>query len=762
MKRLLLAVLLLSGCPDEGEPSPGAEDATSDAGGGDASPDVAAADAQDSGAGTDASDVTIPDAVKDGSEPGPDVKDTGSWDVASDVASDVAPPDDAQGDSGPLPPLETVTPFGAAPSDPLAGSGVQSCAVFEAERCHEGVSQVCDVYDLAAAAFVAEPDSLLRRVLLFERWYDLYHQPMGITADRAFVGATPAGTPEAEWGSLDHFAWHGGVGDGPIWTGKALTAYILRYLQTGTEADYARIEKKIRQMLVLFEVTGIPGYLARYPYLHGATPPPKRDDLILRTGTLDGGDHAFDPTGIEDLPPEFTTGVPIEGGVWEATPMWHGNPSIDQYSGFTTSFTLAWDLVKDEALKQRMAYQLTCYLKRLSRIEVRNLQQNKEALDAVAAFFAGGAVQLDPGDYDPLTMDTIVMYVMLQPNSYNEGTFEVGCPDHVMLEPKRIIDAAAPSFLLDLAALAKDMQTHKYDTPNQIDHFYIPNVRGGDAMQMMNLATIAYRMTGEEQYREFLWEELVGNIKTLEVAHIMGAFTAPKWCNSFFGAHITYTPLWTFISQLADGELKTHMQQVFIEEMWAKELVGRRNVEAQLMIAGTVPDAMAPNKAALLAEALESLHALGGSGGVLDDPRRSYSIDPQYAIDHLPEGTVVDCPTEAERQLCEQGITLFGITVEQKKITVECTGAPTDCPVEGGLCVRALASYGVPMDLRVHEDFMWQRNPYKLGSAHWMEGAEQSPGLDLIEPYWVARAYGFITEGKGQVLAWRDGGSCEP
>lgn len=180
------------------------------------------------------------------------------------------------------------------------------------------------------------------------------------------------------------------------------------------------------------------------------------------------------------------------------------------------------------------------------------------------------------------------------------------------------------------------------------------------------------------------------------------------------------------------------------------------------MIAGTVPDAMAPNKAALLAEALESLHALGGSGGVLDDPRRSYSIDPQYAIDHLPEGTVVDCPTEAERQLCEQGITLFGITVEQKKITVECTGAPTDCPVEGGLCVRALASYGVPMDLRVHEDFMWQRNPYKLGSAHGMEGAEQSPGLDLIEPYWVARAYGFITEGKGQVLAWRDGGSCEP
>lgn len=777
MRRALwIGVLLLGGCPagdggdgadapladvapDVGTDTGAASDVAADVAGqvdaGDASE---GADVPDTSPGTDAGADATPDAALQDAAPADaadDAVDAGSADVEpGDTSVDAA--------DVPLPPLETVTPFGPPPADPLAGTALESCAVFQAERCTDGAAQTCAVWDTSAGGWVDELDPLYRRVLLYERWYDLYHQPMGITADRAFAGPTPAGTPEAEWGALEHFAWHGGVGDGPIWTGKALTAYILRYLQTGTEADYARIEEKIRKMLVLFDVTGIPGYLARYPFLHGETQPPKRDDLILRAGGLDGGDHPFDPSAIPDLPPEFHAAqVETPDGPWTATPMWHGNPSIDQYSGFTTSFTLAWDLVKDEALKERMAWHLTCYLKRLSRIEIRHLQQNEEALAAVNEFLAGGDVQLDPGDWDPLKLDTIVMYVTLQPNSYNEGKFDTTCPAEVQIAPKRVLDAAGPSFLLDLASLAQDMQTHQYKTANQIDHFYIPNVRGGDAMQLMNLATLAWRMTGDEQYREFLFEELIGNIHTLEVAHIMGAFTAPKWCNSFFGAHITYTPLWTFISQLAESDLKTHMQQVFAEEMWAKETKGRRNAEVQLMLAGTVDEALWPDRPAMLAEALAALDELGGNGGVLEDPRRSYTLLPEDAIASLPPGTTVECAPEAERQLCEKGISLFGITVEQKKISYPCTGAVTECVMEDGLCTTALASYGVPMSLRIHEDFMWQRNPFKLGTVKPVEGAEQSPGLDLIEPFWVARSYGFTDAGKGQVLAWRDTGVCE-
>jgi len=55
------------------------------------------------------------------------------------------------------------------------------------------------VYDPVAGAFVDTPDPLLRRVLLFERWRDLYNSPDGLTSERDFNTATPPGTAEADW-----------------------------------------------------------------------------------------------------------------------------------------------------------------------------------------------------------------------------------------------------------------------------------------------------------------------------------------------------------------------------------------------------------------------------------------------------------------------------------------------------------------------------------------------------------------------------------
>jgi hypothetical protein len=76
------------------------------------------------------------------------------------------------------------------------------------------------------------------------------------------------------------------------------------------------------------------------------------------------------------------------------------------------------------------------------------------------------------------------------------------------------------------------------------------------------------------------------------------------------------------------------------------------------------------------------------------------------------------------------------------------------------MCTQAIASQGLPPDLRRYGDFMWQRSPFDIGAAYGVEGHRQSPGRDLSEPYWMARHYGYITEGRGQVLAWREVGNC--
>lgn len=77
-----------------------------------------------------------------------------------------------------------------------------------------------------------------------------------------------------------------------------------------------------------------------------------------------------------------------------------------------------------------------------------------------------------------------------------------------------------------------------------------------------------------------------------------------------------------------------------------------------------------------------------------------------------------------------------------------------------GKCADGLASKGLGADLRKYADFMWQRGPFDIGETHGADGQMQSPGRDLSEPYWMARHYGYVTEGAGQVLAWRDAGSC--
>ena len=89
-----------------------------------------------------------------------------------------------------------------------------------------------------------------------------------------------------------------------------------------------------------------------------------------------------------------------------------------------------------------------------------------------------------------------------------------------------------------------------------------------------------------------------------------------------------------------------------------------------------------------------------------------------------------------------------------------CTGEPGECDMGEGQCVWGIADDGLPADRRKYADFMWQRSPFELVDRHGDDGAKQSPGRDLSEPYWLARHYNFIQEGRGQVTAWRDTGAA--
>jgi hypothetical protein len=274
---------------------------------------------------------------------------------------------------------------------------------------------------------------------------------------------------------------------------------------------------------------------------------------------------------------------------------------------------------------------------------------------------------------------------------------------------------------------------------------------------MMHLALMAYAFTDDERYTDFLRDELLGQIRTAEVAATMSALIMPRYCRRFYGTNITASPLWAFTNLLADSELDTWMQEVFRDEMWAKESADIGNVNVNLMFAGSVSDEIGgEERQTALTYALEELARFGGNGGTLDDPRRNYNRSFDEVVANLPEGIAPRCPTEEEREFCEADISVFGATVDGESISFECTGASSECVMEDGLCTTAHADGPIPGPWRFWGDYGWQRSPFRIGDEGG-RGTVQSPGSDYSEQYWMARHYGFI-EGGQEVLAWRPTG----
>jgi len=695
------------------------------------------------------------------------VEDTVEGDTTADTTEDTAVVDTVTPPALP----ESVGPtISAAAADPFAASEHVSCPVYQDTRCSDGAVQRCALYDTAGDDWAESPPPLLHRALIYDRYYDRYTSADGQTVERRFDQAMPADTDEAVWGDPAHFAGWAGAGDSAIWTGVALIADAYRYAVTGTEADYQRMERRLRTSLTMFDVTGVPGYLARYHFLWAPAGSPQTDQHVVRIGdeTLLGRrDHAIEaPASVPDLPAAYLDGYPDgEGGTVTATPMWNGRPSIDQYSGPTVAYPIVWDLIRDDALKTRMADHMRCYLNRLERIEIHHLQANETVRDLVTDYFAGDALVLDPDDIDLTATDDVVLFVLRELNETNKETFDRACPDGPPTTATHTYDAADDDFLAQVIGLVGDMQDDdtKPEKANAITHAYAPSLRGGDAGHLLQIAAAVWRMTGDDRYRAFIEDDLIGTIRADRVALTTQAFRLPDWCLSYYGDHITYPAFWQLVTTLGESPLRRTLLRVMHEEMWDKALSNHRSAKFDVMYASLGEDEALTARSQLLADIPDILGGFGGSGPSVDAPRRTYDLPRADVVAAMTDaGLATRCPTEAERQRCEDGLTVLGVAVAGEEISHECDDRPAECVMADGMCTDALAAEGLPVPLRQYADFAWQRDPFAIGNPHALDGTTQSPGRDLAEPYWMARYYGLVTGGEGLVLAWRDTGeTCE-
>jgi hypothetical protein len=128
---------------------------------------------------------------------------------------------------------------------------------------------------------------------------------------------------------------YGDYGDSCIWSGTYLASQAFRYHVTGDPEAKANAIRTAESLDRHLHVTGRPGFIARY-----VAP---QDPLIYRGDDWCDGDENCHH---------------IESGTY-ANDWWDGNTSRDQYTGWFFGNVIAFDLIDDAAMRDRIAANVT-------------------------------------------------------------------------------------------------------------------------------------------------------------------------------------------------------------------------------------------------------------------------------------------------------------------------------------------------------------------------------------------------------------------
>lgn len=595
---------------------------------------------------------------------------------------------------------------------------VETCATLGETRG----GRTCAPYDTAAAAFVADEDPLQRRALLYDRWLDLYNSADRQEVIRHARDAFAPGDPESRWADEAELQSWDDTGDSAGFGGTLLRSVLFRYAVTGTEADYQRFEGWLRGMVAMWDATGLDGYLARYHFARVPPGTPMRNGLALDTG------EGF-PTparALARMPAYYQTGV---GGV-QVSAQWYGHTSIDSYSGPMNTWPLAFPLVRDAALRARMALHYGCFLKRLRVFKIIHLSSNAALQRELAAGLTSSVLQLDPGDPDLTKVDEVWAFYLPQFNAASAPTYPAACPAHLATDadPQDVVDAAAPDFEDRLVKIV--FRQSGGDQADSMDFAYYPSVRAGDAVQLEAYALGAYAMTGDLEYLDFRDRVLDGRANARAVSRTIGAFNPSRPCRRYFRTPNVYAA--HFMRTLLDGDdtSRRFALLLFRDKFARKEMAGLRDALFAILDSGASGTAT-PD----LPQALSDLAALGGAPGALDSPRRNYAVD--LRVD-TPPGVELAPASAQEIAFCSQPVTILGVQIPM-----------------GSFDPHALYAVPAPPVMeRPPDNWMWEKDPFAQARLPGDAGHQQYTGLDYTEPYWEARYFGFLPD-THVVLAWR-------
>jgi len=644
----------------------------------------------------------------------------------------------------------TVGPSISA-NDSVLPAEIESCSLIAAEECRAGTLHRCAIYDAAADEFPENPPAFLERILYIDRYGDLYNTKDFSQLVYYHTEYIAPGTPEQTWSAPAMFDYYRDHGDSAFYQGYHVCAAAHRFAVTGTDADYRRMVEHLERQLGNWRITGVPGYMIRAVSAmleDGTAIPPGHPEYNLRE-YKERTNHVLytvtEPDLLALLPAYYYEGVTIDDVYYPTTPMIEGGPSLDAYSGALLGFDYAYDLLRseDQALKDEIAECVTCFIGRLRKIRVTNVQDSILGSLAMEYLMGTGSLHLDPDDINLDDIDTMVGYVAEAIPPDDPGDFQFECSDTLPsdVHPNYDWDANDPSFLIHLLSLAYRL-SGLGDYP--IDFVYLTSHRGGDVAFMAHWMTLAYHVTGDERYLNFIREALVHEIDGLAVLNTAGSFYLPPYCGSWIGGDLLHPIIHTTLRHLGDGPLTDELRRTLLEEFKNKLFLTDDNAYFGVTY-GTVMSADDdPEAADYLTWAVGELNGYVIHPEYPLDPKRNYNTD--YITDPLPDYPPTP-PTAEEVAVCEQGFELFGIEI------VPGPGVDPDFEV--------ISPLALPVGMRVPHELIWHFSPFNLkrdfGDA---EGRRIYMFTDLTVPFWIADYHQAIPDGQDMALGWQDTGEA--
>lgn len=616
----------------------------------------------------------------------------------------------------------------ARPAAPSLAAGVQTCGAYN--EIKDG--QRCRFYSTQTHAFVDPPDALTERAYQYQAWLDRYHSPEGQSVERNLNVQMQPGDPESRWGDDHNLSHYDDYGDSSLWTATAGMDAAFRYAVTGVPEDRARLERYVRASLSQFEATGFDGYLARFHF--AGVPDGTRilNGLAMEHFSANSNSDAHDipASALPGFPAYYTAGVTVDDKLVPAVPKWVGNPSIDQYSGFTSFYPLAFALLDDADLKTRMTRQYTCFLKRLKIFKVTNLSKNVDLQSALAKYLNAGYVKQDADEPDLSKTDQVWGFYLPQVNNASLATYPKECPATLAtdaVDDADNIDLGTNGGESKLLSLVLRQRGNTTDA-NAIDFAYFTSVRGGDGMFLQTYALAAYYMTQDPAYLKWRDEVLIAKGNAQQIARTVGAFSLPRECTSYYRDPNLFTSAYIGLQLEGDDAAKAERIHIWRDKLHAKWMGALDNTLFEELYAGVMGTKVEDRL-------LSDLAQYGGSPGHRADPRRNYDIDNQA---NPPPGIVVGPPSASDAKVCSTGIDMLGFHIDGPGI-------------DGG---SVYSDKPLPLQNRLIGGFAWEHGPY-YAARHYGggQGTQQYPGVDLSEAYWVARYHKQLPD-PHVVLAW--------